>query len=215
VALLGAGGAWAGRTRASIEEEVRLFGVGGNVSIIDAVPHEKVNSVLQSAKVSVIMSMHEGSSVVVAESLLADIPVALIAGARVGSGALINEETGCFLRPSSIAADLSRFVENYQNYRPRKWMLEHGKSYKESSIILNNFLKSWAREAGYPWTVDLVPMQWRPNPEYVTRDDALSMSDEYTRFEKAYNVGLHPPPVPPEESNEPPTPSVRNVSLTP
>ncbi len=82
-------------------------------------PHaEVVARWLCRARASVILSRREGSCVVVAESLFADTPAALLENAEVGSRAFINASTGRLLRdqqplgpaiagPDSIVAALS------------------------------------------------------------------------------------------------------------
>ena len=119
VLLLGRG--WEGRTRDTIEEEARLFGVLDRVTIQEGLGDAEMIEALQSAKVSVIMSMREGSCVAVAESLFANVPVGLIEGANIGSRIFINNRTGCFLRPGRLAKDLTSFVERYRTYEPLKW----------------------------------------------------------------------------------------------
>src|SRR5262249_32595988 len=149
---------------------------------------EPVPRVMHSSRVSVIMSMGEGSCVVVAESLFADVPVGLIETARVGSSAFINDATGRLLRPSHIAEDLTRLVTESSSMHPRAWMLENGKSARDSSALLNDRMRRAARAQGAPWTVDLAPMQWRPNAEYLDRDDGERLKSEYMRFAEAYGI---------------------------
>lgn len=186
--LLGRG--WAGRTRQTIEEEARLFGVLDRITIQEGLEDAEMIAALQSAKVSVILSMREGSCVAVAESLFANVPVGLLEGANIGSRIFINEQTGCFLRPGALAEDLAGFLRRYRVYEPRQWALENGISCTASTAILNDALKSSAKAAGRPWTVDIVPLHWRPNAEFLNPGDKESMRDEYARFEKAYGVTI-------------------------
>jgi hypothetical protein len=57
-----------------------------------------------------------------------------------------------------------------------------------SGLVMNDALKSWAIKAGRPWTVDIVPMHWRPYAEFLVPGDKEKMRDEYVRFEKSYGV---------------------------
>lgn len=188
VLLLGRG--WEGRTRAAIEDEARLFGALDRVTIREPLNDAEMIEGIQSAKVSVITSMREGSCVAVAESLFANVPVGLIQGANIGSRIFINDRTGCFLRTSALAKDLAAFVDRYLSYEPLKWAMENDISCKGSSLVMNEALKSWALTAGRPWTVDIVPMRWRPNAEFLVPDDKERMRDEYVRFEKSYGVSI-------------------------
>ena len=70
-------------------------------------------------------------------------------------------------------------------------MLEQGLSYKESSRTLNEMIRTHTLETGRPWTIDLLPMQWRPNAEFLSQADRQSVLDEYNRFERAYGIAVH------------------------
>jgi glycosyltransferase involved in cell wall biosynthesis len=198
--LLGHG--WGGRTRKNIEDEARAFGVLDRITVMDnatdalvnpAAFTEPVPHVMHSSRVSVIMSLGEGSCVVVAESLFADVPVGMIETARIGSSAFINEATGRLLRPAHIAEDLTRLIADAGSMHPRKWMLENGKSAWDSSALLNDTMRRAARAQGAPWTVDLAPMQWRPNAEYLRGEDGERLGPEYTRFADAYGIPVQQP----------------------
>lgn len=176
--LLGHG--WGGRGLKDIEAEARAFGVWDRITVMDNVTDALVNPmaftepvprVMHSSRVSVIMSLGEGSCVVVAESLFADVPVGLIETARIGSSAFINEATGRLLRPGNISEDLTRLLADSGSMHPRAWMLNNGKSARDSSALLNDTMRRSAHAQGRPWTVDLAPMQWRPNAEYLDSED--------------------------------------------
>lgn len=182
------GHAWGGRSKAVIQEEARLFGVLDRVTIAEALPDKEMIEMLQSAKVSVIMSLAEGACVAVAESLFAGVPVALIQGANVGSRAFINDQTGCFLRLGHISQDLESFIARAENYRPREWMLANRTSHLDSTRILNAALKRFTLEQGRPWTTDLAVMHWRPNAEFDSDVDRENMRTEYARFEAEFGI---------------------------
>jgi len=184
---------WEGRTRHSLEDEAGLFGVRERVVIKEALPDREMFRELRSAKVSVILSRQEGSCVAVAESLFAGVPVGLLRAARIGSKAFINERTGRLLNESSLASDLTSFLEHYGEYRPREWALEAGISCRESSGVLNDHLKRAAVSSGRQWTVDIAPMHWRPYPRYLCDTDRISLQDEYDRFASTYGVGIKVP----------------------
>jgi hypothetical protein len=194
VVLLGRG--WDGRTADHLRHEAELFGVQNQVTIREGLPDAEMIRTLQESRVSVIMSKAEGACVAVAESLFADVPVALLENASVGSRAFINDQTGCFLRTDRIAEDLTEFIAHSDRYRPRQWMLENGKSYRESSQILNSAVKSWAQSHGEPWTTDLKPIHWRPYARFVGPADTAEMLAEYHRFAGEYGVPIELLPLP-------------------
>ena len=186
--ILVLGHAWGGRSRAVLEEEARLFGVLDWITFAEALPDTEMFRALQSSRVSVIMSLGEGSCVAVAESLFANVPVALIGGANVGSRAFINNQTGCFLRPGHIAEDLELFIQRSAEYAPRSWMLARQASHRDSSRTLNLALKDFAEKEARPWTTDIAAMHWRPNAEFDSAIARESMRPEYERFEKEFGI---------------------------
>lgn len=184
------GHAWGGRSKVDLEEEARLFGVLDRITFVQAPPARQLVELLQSSKVSVIMSLGEGSCVVVAESMFAGTPVALIQSANVGSRAFINEQTGCFLRPGHIAQDLEAFIARAETYRPREWMLANGASHRDSTRTLNAALRRVAVEQGRPWTSDLATMHWRPDAEFDSENEREQMRPEYARFEQEFGIPI-------------------------
>jgi glycosyltransferase involved in cell wall biosynthesis len=70
-----------GRTAETILSEARDYGVENRFTLMSSLPHEEVIKALCRSKVSVLLSYREGSAVVVAESLFADTPTALLEGA--------------------------------------------------------------------------------------------------------------------------------------
>jgi glycosyltransferase involved in cell wall biosynthesis len=184
------GRSWDGRTSETIEREAELFGVGDRITIMENLADKEMINVLQSAKVSVITSLREGSCVAVTESLFCDVPVALLEGSRIGSKSMINHHTGRILRSGQLAEDLKDFIEHYQDYQPRKWMLENGMACESSSQRLNEEIKRWSIQHGEPWTADLLTMHWRPTPKYLNGEEASGIFEEYSRFSNSYNVPI-------------------------
>jgi glycosyltransferase involved in cell wall biosynthesis len=186
VVLLGR--SWQGRTAETLKREADLFGVGDRITIMENLADNQMIEVLQSAKVSVINSLREGSCVAVAESLFCDVPVALLEESRIGSKSMINRYTGRLLRSGQISGDLEEFIQRYQDYEPRKWMLENSMCCHSSSRRLNEEIKRWSIQNGEPWTADLVAMHWRPTPKYLDPQKHSEMLDEYSRFYDSYKV---------------------------
>jgi len=184
------GVSWEGRSLQTLENEAELFGVRDRIVIKEALPDAEMFQALRSAKVSVIMSLQEGSCVAVTESLFAGVPVGLLDSARIGSRAFINDQTGRLLRSAALAEDLADFVKHYGHYQPRRWALNNGISCHESAAYLNNYLKKTAFERGQSWTVDIAPMHWRPYGKFLSPQQETCMREEYRRFNFAYRVTI-------------------------
>lgn len=189
-----AGRSWEGRTRATLEAEAQMYGVRDRIEILEGLDDDAMIAAMHSSRTSVIMSLGEGACVAVAESLFADVPVALIEGANIGSSAFINERTGALLRPWRLAGDMAALIERAPAMHPRQWMLETGRGYAESSRLLNDSLREWGVGDGRPWTRDLVAMQWRPNAEFGRRSEGEELLTEYRAFEERYGIEVQLPP---------------------
>lgn len=109
-----------GRTRDTVYQEATYYGVGSRIEIRSNCQYEEVAEAMCRSRATTVFSLREGSCVVVAESLFADTPVALIANAAIGSSAFINGQTGRFLDPSAKTLELGqKLVESRQQSLPR------------------------------------------------------------------------------------------------
>jgi len=190
VRMLLLGTPWEERTRETLLQEAALFGVHQRIVIREGLPDAEMFAALRSAKVCVLMSLVEGSCVAVAESMFADVPVGLLAGANVGSSAFLNSHTGRWLRPQCLAEDLTDFIGHADQFRPRQWMLSQNLDCWASSQILNRHLKTATEAEGRPWTRDLAPFHWRPNARFLRPEDAAAMAAAYSEFPRRYGVAL-------------------------
>jgi hypothetical protein len=178
-----------GRTADTIRSEAGWYGVADRVKVLSHVTNETLADCLCRAKVSVILSRREGSCVVVAESLFADTPVALLEGAEVGSAAFINERTGRFVPENDLAAGLTDFLDRAETYTPRHWA-ESNISCFRSTEVLNRLLQEQQRARGGEWTRDLAPICWRPDPQLVRPEDASWERAERERIKSLYGIEI-------------------------
>jgi glycosyltransferase involved in cell wall biosynthesis len=175
------------RTRATIEDEARWYGVGGRFTLLANQGYRQVADAFCRSRASVILSRREGSCVVVAESMFADAPVAILEDAELGSRAFINEQTGVFLKERDVGRQLADFVERADRFTPRQWARDHISCWK-SSQKLNEVLKAHALARGDAWTLDLAPLQWCPDPQLARPEDEARLAAE--RHELRARFGL-------------------------
>jgi glycosyltransferase involved in cell wall biosynthesis len=180
------------RTGETILAAARCYGVAGRFTLLRNAPWDAVADALCRSRASVILSRREGSCVVVAESLFADTPVALLRHAEVGSRAFINPATGRFLHDGNLAAQLSAFLAGSDSHAPRAWALGHISCFK-SSAALNETLKKHALAAGGAWTRDLAPLCWRPDPCLARPEDRAALQPAYKDFEARFGLAVGPP----------------------
>jgi glycosyltransferase involved in cell wall biosynthesis len=176
-----------GRTADDVWREAKAFGVTGQVEMIRNATIETVTEQQCNSKASVILSAREGSCVVVTESFFADTPVAMMHNAHVGSRAYINRQTGVLLRSETMAAQLSQLIEQSASYGPRAWAMANVTCF-HSTRKLNSLLRDYCCEHRIPWTRDIVPFCWRPDPIYVRDADGARMKLAYQDLYERHGV---------------------------
>lgn len=170
------------------------YGVRDRFRLLQNARYEVVVDALCRSRASVILSRREGSCVVIAESLFADTPAALLENAEIGSRVFINPSTGRLLREGNLAKQLMDFLDESDRYSPRKWA-ENNISCFRSSAILNDIIKTHMLAAGQEWTCDLAPLCWRPDPCLVEAEDrermAIAQEDVRQRFNLEIGSARH------------------------
>ncbi|WP_406695899.1 glycosyltransferase [Singulisphaera sp. Ch08] len=188
------GGPWEGRTLANIKNEIRDFGVRQDIELPGVLPIQQVYDYLGRARVSVIFSRREGACVAVAESFFSDTPVGMMREAHVGSRAYINAATGVLFDRRHLSGQLDRFLEKYEDFKPRAWAVENISCHR-SSTRLNEILRLDAGRRGRPWTRDIAPLYWRYfTPRYLDANDARTLGLAAEGLHSRYGLHLSPPP---------------------
>jgi glycosyltransferase involved in cell wall biosynthesis len=183
-----------GRTAETIRALARWYGVQDRFTILSNQPYREVTKLFCQARASVVLSKREGSCVVVAESMFADTPVAILRGAELGSRVYINDETGRFLDEQSLARDLTAFVQNADRYQPRAWAERNISCYR-STQILSDALKQHALANGQSWTLDLAPLQWAPDPDLGRVEDRIRLAAERELIRARFGLEIGPAPL--------------------
>jgi glycosyltransferase involved in cell wall biosynthesis len=178
-----------GRTADTIRELAGWYGVADRFTILSNQPHREVTKLLCQARASVVLSKREGSCVVVAESLFADTPVALLQDAVIGSRVYLNDETGRFLDERHLARDLTEFIRNADRYEPRRWAEQNITCWR-SSQTLNDFLKRHALKQGQAWTQDIAALQWSPDPRLARNEDRPLIAAEREEIVRRFGLEI-------------------------
>jgi hypothetical protein len=181
-----------GRTAETIQHEAAYFGVAGRLIIDANVSYAGVSAALCRSRASVILSRREGSCVVVAESLFADAPPALLETAEIGSRAFIHPTTGTFLHDGTLPEQLTQLVEHAGDYRPRAWAEENISCFK-STATLNDLLRRHALADGQVWTRDIAPLCWRPDPALAREADVGPMQTARRELQERYRIEIGQP----------------------
>lgn len=179
------------RTADTIRDLAACYGVRDRFQILSHASYEVVAEALCRARASVVLSRREGSCVVIAESLFADTPAALLENAEIGSRVFVNPSTGRLLREGDLTAQLMDFLAESDRYAPRTWAEEHISCFL-SSARLNNFIKQHMLASGQEWTCDLAPLCWRPDPCLTTVEDRQRMDIAYQDVRQRFNLEIGP-----------------------
>jgi len=177
------------RTADTILSIAACYGVRERLQLLSNASYEVVADALCRSRASVIVSRREGSCVVIAESLFADTPAALLENAAIGSRVFINASTGRLLREGNLAAQLVDFIAESDRYSPRVWAEERISCFR-SSALLNDIVKKHALAAGQEWTCDLAPLCWRPDPCLVTPEDRQRMTIAQEDVRQRFNLEI-------------------------
>lgn len=178
-----------GRTEKEIRAEAREMGVRQDLELHTNLEIWEVAALQCDAKISTIFTRREGSCVAVAESLMADTPVAMMEEAHIGSKAYINPQTGVLLSRRRLGAELERFLEEREQYAPRQWAIENI-SCKRTSARLNATLRDWALQSGRPWTEDIAPLCWHYVPTYVNPADEERLRPAVEQLQQEHGVEI-------------------------
>jgi hypothetical protein len=177
------------RTADTIMSIADCYGVRDRFRLLSNAGYEVVVDSLCRSRASVILSRREGSCVVIAESLFADTPAALLENADIGSRAFINPATGRLLRDGDLASQLVEFIAESNRYTPRAWAEEHISCFR-SSAVLNEAIKRHAIASGEEWTCDLAPLCWRPDPVLVSAEDRRRMQADHDDLRRRFNIEI-------------------------
>jgi glycosyltransferase involved in cell wall biosynthesis len=187
VVLIGRNGG--GRTASDIRDEARSFGVRQELELLTNIPVDEVAAYQCNSRIATLLSDREGSCVAVTECMFADTPVAMMQGAHVGSMAHINRETGVLMRRGQIHTALEALLDRAERLTPRQWAIANI-SCQRSSSTLNGLLRDYCLSAQQPWTRDIMPLQWRYVPAYMTDADEQAMQGGIARLRDEHGITL-------------------------
>ena len=178
-----------GRTDQTVREEAKAYGVQDRFELQRDAPHQDVVDALCRSRVSLVLSRREGSCVVIAESLFADTPAALLADAEIGSRAFINDHTGRLLEHRDLGRQLESFIDHADAFEPRRWAMANI-SCTRSHDRLNQAVKASLMEDGQTWTRDLAEFCWRPDPVLLHAEDQKMMDAERRAIIERFGVAI-------------------------
>lgn len=144
-----------GKIKDDILQAAEYYGVSDQLEVYEWITQEEVNFQLNRAKVNVIWSRKEGANRAIIEGMLADVPCVLREGHNYGYAyPYINLQTGCYSAEEELPEKLLWMIENYRQFSPRTWVMQH-MSCQRATEIVSNTIKERALKCGESWTHDL------------------------------------------------------------
>ena len=139
-------------TKETVLNQARYYGVADQLEVVEGVPYEQVNDVINRAKIHVLWSRKEGIPRAIVECMFAGVPSIVREGLNYGyKYPFINEQTGAFSDEESLPRRILELLERSGEMRPRAWVLEN-MSCQRATEVLSTTLGQWCAAHGEPWT---------------------------------------------------------------
>lgn len=162
VALIGGG--LEGRTDRDIYELADLYGVRDQLTVYERIPYSQVMDVTSRARVSILLSLKEGSNRAMAESIFCNVPVIVLKRHVGGIVKNVVPDTGLLVAERHLEHAVERLRSG--GLKPREWGLANASCFV-STERLNTILKTRALAVGRPWTRDIALRANSPESKYV------------------------------------------------
>jgi glycosyltransferase involved in cell wall biosynthesis len=162
------GGGWGGKTSSDIETLADFYGVREQLMILERLPYEKVMDVTCRSKVSILLSLKEGSNRAIAESLFCNVPVVVLSSHVGGIRKNIVPQTGVLTEERHLESAINRLLSS--DIRPRDWAMENVSCFK-SSDKLNALLREQSLQRRRPWTQGIAGRSNSPESKYICDAD--------------------------------------------
>jgi glycosyltransferase involved in cell wall biosynthesis len=116
---------WGGSSFNDLKKYLAKKRVHAQVELVEGLSQGELSKVLRKTKVSILLSLKEGSNRSLFESLFSDVPVLCLSENIGVNKSYINDRTGLLCTNSCVEACLEYLYKNYDRYDPRKWALEN------------------------------------------------------------------------------------------
>lgn len=115
------------RTKESIIDEARAYGVEGQVDFFECLTQEQINELFNKSRAHMIFSRKEGANKATTEAMFANIPAFVPKGFNYGTAfEHLNPETGGTFDEAELPGLLRRIHEGeLKSLNPRRWAVEH------------------------------------------------------------------------------------------
>lgn len=128
------------------------YGVADQVEAHEWVPYERVNALVNRARVCILWSRREGVNRAIIEAMFAGVPCLVRDGFNYGYHyPYVNDTTGCFATERGLPDKLLWMVEHHDRFAPREWVTAH-MTCQRAAEILSDAIGKAAAARGEPWS---------------------------------------------------------------
>lgn len=167
VALIG--GKWGGKTGEDIEHLADFYGVRAQLKIMERLSYDEVMDITCRSRVSILLSLKEGSNRAIAESIFCNVPVVVLANHVGGIKKNVVPQTGILAQENQLAPAVDTLLSG--SFCPRDWALDNISCFASSSK-LNSLLRDHALASGRAWTQDIAGRSNSPESTYIYDADS-------------------------------------------
>jgi glycosyltransferase involved in cell wall biosynthesis len=175
IALIGYNMRW---TREPIERLLRQYDLERDCTIFEDIPHVEVAHILADSKVSLLLSLREGSNKSIYESMFCGTPVIVYRRQRGMNLEHVNSRTGLLADDDQLIDAIKYILDNVGEFDPRGWALENV-GYPNSSKKIDVALKAMCQDRNRLWTRSIVAKKNGPHLRYTDLGQYEEFADEY------------------------------------
>jgi glycosyltransferase involved in cell wall biosynthesis len=173
------GGSWEGNSIDDVCALAEYYGVRHQLTVHERLPYQRVMDLTCRARVSILLSLKEGSNRAIAESMFCNVPVVVLDNHVGGIIKNVVPETGLLVPERALESAIERLRDGA--LEPRRWALSHISCFA-SSAKLNSLLRAHALETGRPWTEDIAVRSNSPESRYVFPEDEHRLAAQNARL---------------------------------
>jgi glycosyltransferase involved in cell wall biosynthesis len=102
----------------------------------EKIPPTEVGALLKRSKINLLWSRFEGLNRSIIEGMFSDVPCIIRKGFNYGMKyPYINDKTGIWSEEKALASNIKSMLENYQNYAPRDYVMQHHTCFIATQIL--------------------------------------------------------------------------------
>ncbi len=175
IALIGYNMGW---TREPIERLMRKYDLEQDCTTFENIPHTEVARILADSKVSLLLSLREGSNKSIYESMFCGTPVIVYRHQCGMNLEHVNPTTGLLADDDELADAVKYVLDHSGEFDPRGWALENV-GYLKSNQKIDDALCGMAGNRGRPWTHGIVSKKNGPHLRYAEMGLYKDFAAEY------------------------------------